>query len=154
MLRHPPFSWTFTFVEYWFSCEPTYKVIGAVKVDLTGDEMDHTEWCERFLREIERASASTVLPFVYVAGGVFDGHYAVVIYRERPEFSPSGRVYEAAREMEMFDPSTPEDVAHAAVAGDITDPSGIGDLHSWPWAEQLAGTSEPIGWHGPLPVGR
>lgn len=121
---------------------------------MNGVMVDETEWCERFLRAIEKASLSPALPFVYVAGGVFDGRYAVVVYRERPEFSPSGRVYEAREEMRAFEGSTPEEIAEAAVVGDITDPSRVGEFHSWPWAEQLAGTSEPIGWHGPLPMGR
>lgn len=121
-----------------------------------GDEaLAAEDWCERFLARVESRSTSTVLPFEWVADAVFDGTHAVVIYREEGARSPLvGRVYDAAEQIRSFFPSSPEEIADAAVAGDITDPSGPGSQHSWPWAQELAGTDEPIGWHGPLPANR
>ena len=119
------------------------------------DAIATVKWCERFLAQVESRSTSTVLPFVWVAGAVFGGTHAVVIYREEGDRAPLvGRVYEAAEQIRSFFPSSPEEIAEAAVAGDITDPSGPGTQLSWPWAQELAGTDEPIGWHGPLPTNR
>lgn len=115
--------------------------------------VDDAEWCERFLARVHELSAETVLPFVWVAGAVFAGRYAVVIYREAYVDAPIvGRAYEAAAEIRSFEGSSPEAIAETAVAGDLSDPSGTGLAHTWPWAQRLAMTSEPIGWHGPIPV--
>jgi hypothetical protein len=112
-------------------------------------------WCERFLRRVEARSASVVLPFTWVAGGVFDDRFAVVVYREAGNHPTlSGRVYEASVHARAFEGSMPEEIADTAVAGDITDPSGPGEPVLWAWAQQLAATTEPIGWHSPLPDSR
>lgn len=114
--------------------------------------VDEAAWCERFLARVHDLSSSRVLPFVWVAGAVFQDRFAVVIYREARLDAPLvGRVYEAAKEIGAFEGSSPEAIAEAAVAGDITDPSGPGLPSPWPWAQHLARTSEAIGWHGPIP---
>lgn len=121
-------------------------------MSVVAESTDSLAWCERFLRHIEVRSTSTVLPFTWVAGGIFHGRYAVVIYREEGHQSAlSGRIYDAAAQTRAFQGSSPEQIADAAVAGDLTDPSGPGEPWSWEWAQQLAGTAEPIGWHGLIP---
>lgn len=128
---------------------------GLLMNPMDGGAVASEGWCERFLAQVRSRSTSTVLPFVWVAGAVFDGTHAVVIYREEGSRAPLvGRVYEAAEQIRSFFPSSPEEIADAAVAGDLTDPSGPGERSSWPWAQELVGTDEPIGWHGPLPANR